>query len=282
MIISQAKNLICEQITTHTSQTFIIEGSYKVGQKKLASDIISFYNKSKGADVVWINKSPDKSTIGLAEIETLKNNIKQSPLYGKYSFSIIDNADFLTKESQNSLLKIIEEPSQHSIIILLGTYHNLLSTIYSRCLSIYLNPSEALDLSLGHDDLQLDLKANPNLYRDLEYLWALYLELLTNKEIAIFNYVDLISKYDIELVLFVWESIHWILSLAHTDKEMYTRIRLQQNFQQLLEELHKKTTASWNYKLLSKIQDLKTTMLFSNRKKSLAIEQFLLSNHPNL
>jgi hypothetical protein len=39
-------------------------------------------------------------------------------------------------------------------------------------------------------------------------------------------------------------------------------------------------TPSWNYKALSSLQDIKKTILFSNRKNILALEEFLLSNHP--
>lgn len=282
MTINQAIKIIDGQIRSQKSQTFVIEGSYKSGQKRAAKNLVEVHNNTFSSDLVWINKNQDKSNIGLGEIDLITNNIKHSPLYGKYCFSIIEDADFLTKEAQNSILKIIEEPSKHSIIFFIGTYHNLLPTIYSRCTSVYIDPLAPQDIFLGHQDLQLELEENSNITQDIEYLWSAYLELLTSGEIDIFSYSQEISKYNIELVLFVWESIHWVLSLAHTDKAMYTSIRLQQNLKQLLYKILDITSIQWNYRVLSSLQELKPTILFSNRKNILAIEQFLLSNHPNI
>lgn len=282
MTINQGKKIIDEQIRSQKSQTFIIEGSYKSGQRSVVKNIIDLHSNSESSDLVWITKDQDKSSIGLGEVELIKHNIKHSPLYGKYSFSVIEDADFLTKEAQNSILKIIEEPSKHSVIFLLGNYHNLLPTIYSRCSSIYIDPLEPQNICLGHYDLQLEVLDNPDLTQDIESLWESYLELLITGEISIFKYSEDVSQYDIELVLFVWESIHWVLSLAYTDKPMYTNIRLQQNLLQLLEKVLSTTSIQWNYKVLSSLQELKPTILFSNRKNILAIEQFLLSNYPNI
>lgn len=282
MTINQASKIIDSQIKSTKSQTFVIEGSYKSGQKSLAKHIIELQNEATSSDLVWITKDQDKSNIGLGEVDIIKNNIKHSPLYGKYSFSVIEDADFLTKEAQNSLLKIIEEPSKHSIIFLLGTYHNLLPTIYSRCTAVHIDPLEPNDILLGHQDLRLELNDNPNLIQDIEYLWSSYLELLMGSEVDIFKYSEEVSKKNIELLLFVWESIHWVLSLAHTDKPMYTNIRLQQNLRQLLDNIIDVTSMQWNYRVLSSLNKLKPTILFSNRKNILAIEQFLLSNYPNI
>lgn len=279
MTSNQAKEIILEQIENKKSQTFLIEGSYKVGQLVLANTIIQNYTQDISQDVFWIDKDLEKYSIGLPDIQIIKHHINQTPLYSKYNFFIINNADFLNKEAQNSLLKVIEEPGKNSIILLLTTYHQLLPTIYSRCLNLYLDPIYPVtDLSLGHFDLQLEMQKDVDLYNTIEQIWLDYLSFLQADEIETFNYVQKISSYPIELFLFIVESIHFIIALAHTDNSSYTKIRLPKNLNQILDNIITKTQVQQNYKMLKDLQNLKKIILFSNSKNTLAIEKFLISN----
>lgn len=64
----------------------------------------------------------------------LCHDINLTPFSGKRKFAIIDDADFFNAESANSLLKILEEPPNNSILVLIGTSeHRQLPTILSRC-----------------------------------------------------------------------------------------------------------------------------------------------------
>lgn len=279
MIYKQAKKLILEHIDNHHSQTFLIEGGYKSGQKILTQDILQQYIPLDSPDITWIAKSPDASSLGLKDIHIIKQNIHNSPLYHQYSFCVIEDADFLNKEAQNALLKLIEEPGEHSMIFLLGTYHQLLPTIYSRCLSVYVDNEIPKGLDLGHRDLALEMDQNTELKELIEQMWKSYLEIVQADKIEIFAFTQEMTQYSIELLLFVWESIHWISILAHTDKTRYTNIRLSEPFRELLSQLITISSVDWNYTALNELDRLKKTILFSNRKNTLAIEQFLLSTH---
>jgi DNA polymerase III delta prime subunit len=279
MIYNQAKSLIFEHIDNHHSQTFLIEGGYKSGQKSLAQDIIQQYITLNSPDITWIAKSPETSSLGLKDIQAIKQNIHNSPLYHQYNFCIIEDADFLNKEAQNALLKLIEEPGEHSIIILLGTYHQLLPTIYSRCLSVYIDNEKAKDIYLGHRDLIREIEQNPELKQIIDSIWKSYSEIIQKESLEIFAFTQEIDKYPIELVLFIWESIHWLCILATTDKTRYTNISLSEPFRELLDELTTINSIEWHYTALKELDRLKKTLLFSNRKNTLAIEQFLLSIH---
>jgi hypothetical protein len=279
MIYKQAKKLIFEHIDNHHSQTFLIEGGYKSGQKILTQDILQQYIPLDSPDITWIAKSPDTSSLGLKDIHIIKQNIHNSPLYGQYSFCVIEDADFLNKEAQNALLKLIEEPGEHSMIFLLGTYHQLLPTIYSRCLSVYVDNEIPKGLDLGHRDLALEIEKNTELKELIEQMWKSYLEIVQADKIEIFAFTQEMTQYSIELLLFVWESIHWMSILAHTDKTRYTNIRLSEPFRELLSQLITISSVEWNYTALNELDRLKKTILFSNRKNTLAIEQFLLSTH---
>ena len=91
MTSSQAKDIIINQIKSKQSQTFLIEGSYRVGQVALSKEIIKSFTKDNSInnDVIWIKKDIDKSSIGLSEIDIIKHNINQTPLYSPYTFFVI-------------------------------------------------------------------------------------------------------------------------------------------------------------------------------------------------
>jgi DNA polymerase III delta prime subunit len=59
------------------------------------------------------------------------------PYASSYKVAVINDADRLTPEAQNSLLKTLEEPAEQTIIALVTrNYSKLLPTILSRC-SVY-------------------------------------------------------------------------------------------------------------------------------------------------
>lgn len=65
--------------------------------------------------------------------EGLCHNISLRPILGRRRIAIIDDADRLTTESSNCLLKTLEEPPAGSVLILLGTVRSRqLPTILSR------------------------------------------------------------------------------------------------------------------------------------------------------
>jgi DNA polymerase-3 subunit delta' len=73
------------------------------------------------------------------------------------------NAQLLTKEAQNALLKTLEEQSDRTVLVLLvNNEKSVLDTILSRCTRIYPkeqqeNTDEALDIEIGRDFASKDL-----------------------------------------------------------------------------------------------------------------------------
>ena len=77
--------------------------------------------------------TPLKNTIGIAEIRELKKRIFQKPSVEKLNAVLIQEADKLTVEAQNSLLKLLEEPPLKAIIIMeANTKASFLPTVLSR------------------------------------------------------------------------------------------------------------------------------------------------------
>lgn len=89
------------------------------------------------------------------KIEQVKEIIRQSafaPVLSKYKVCIVDGADKMTVDAANSFLKLLEEPPQGWVIILIATAENaLLPTILSRVVRLRFNP---VDVALVKQLLQ--------------------------------------------------------------------------------------------------------------------------------
>ena len=85
----------------------------------------------KHPDIIII--SPKKASIGISEVNHLSFWAYTKPYSNDYKYVIIESADLLTVQAQNSLLKIIEEPPIFTQFFLFVENHfNLLPTIISR------------------------------------------------------------------------------------------------------------------------------------------------------
>jgi DNA polymerase-3 subunit delta' len=76
--------------------------------------------------------------IKISEIKEIQKKISLRPYSGKYNLTIINNAENLTTEASNSLLKTLEEPPKYSLILMIcERKDSILPTIYSRCQVIH-------------------------------------------------------------------------------------------------------------------------------------------------
>lgn len=82
-------------------------------------------------DVLEIDAASNR---GIEHIRELRENVKFTPMSGKYRVYIIDEVHMLTEQAFNALLKTLEEPPAHVVFILATTeYHKIPETILSRC-----------------------------------------------------------------------------------------------------------------------------------------------------
>lgn len=78
---------------------------------------------------------PDGNSIKIEQIRFLQKKIQEKPIIASKKVYIINDAEKMTTEAQNCLLKTLEEPPEFATIILIGTQENLfLPTIKSRCM----------------------------------------------------------------------------------------------------------------------------------------------------
>jgi len=76
---------------------------------------------------------PEKTTINIDQVRELIDEVAFQPFEARYRLAVLDPADQMNIQAQNSLLKTLEEPSSRTIIILITTNpYLLLGTIRSR------------------------------------------------------------------------------------------------------------------------------------------------------
>lgn len=82
------------------------------------------------------------TSIGVDDIRhQINDTIMIRPYSGNYKIYIVDDAQKMTIQAQNALLKTIEEPPAYAVIILLTTNPDaFLPTILSRCVQLKLKP----------------------------------------------------------------------------------------------------------------------------------------------
>lgn len=76
----------------------------------------------------------EKLSIGVDEVRDLVRRSALAPVGRRWQIMIVEDADRLTEQANNALLKAIEEPSSHTVWMLCApTVEDLLPTIRSRC-----------------------------------------------------------------------------------------------------------------------------------------------------
>ena len=100
------------------------------------------------ADLLMIERPVDEKTgllkgsVPVDEIRKIAPFMRKTvSTEGGWRIVIVDDADTMTRSSQNSLLKILEEPPEKSLLILIAHRAGaLLPTIYSRCIHMPFMP----------------------------------------------------------------------------------------------------------------------------------------------
>ena len=114
-----AKNILCqntkEEICTCKSCTYFLSDNHP--------------------DYFLINE--EGNTIRIDEIRKLTEKVIEKPIISDRKVYIINDAEKMTKEAQNCLLKTLEEPPEYVTIILISSNENvILNTIKSRCMML--------------------------------------------------------------------------------------------------------------------------------------------------
>lgn len=88
-------------------------------------------------DVKILERPKDKATLGVGAVKEFREDMFLSATESDFKVYIINDAQYMTVEAQNALLKVLEEPPSGVVIILLSTEGDkILSTIKSRAQTV--------------------------------------------------------------------------------------------------------------------------------------------------
>lgn len=157
-IISHFQNAIRLQKISHA---YILDGEDGAGKNMLARAFATALQCEQGGltacgtcksclqavsanhpDIIFVTHQ--KAKIGVDDIRLqLNRDIQIKPYSSKYKIYIIDEAEKMTEQAQNALLKTIEEPPEYGVVLLLTNNSKIfLQTILSRCVCLTLKPVE--------------------------------------------------------------------------------------------------------------------------------------------
>ncbi len=127
------------------AHAYIFSGQETIGKRSFALELARHINAIEpdrlDPDFLFVSNSSSETqaSISIDEIRTIKNFLSLSA-YGRHKIVVIDNAHSMTPEAQNALLKVLEEPSARSLLILVThASQQFLPTISSRCQEIVFN-----------------------------------------------------------------------------------------------------------------------------------------------
>lgn len=95
-------------------------------------------------DLRWVEKRGQ--WIGIDQVRELQQDALYPPSEGRYKVYVIAEAERLTLEAANSLLRILEDPPPFLVFLLLAESLELLPTVISRCQVIRLAPPSRAEL----------------------------------------------------------------------------------------------------------------------------------------
>ena len=132
------------------SHAYLLTGLRGVGKTSVARIFAAYVNGIKyeeaenNPDIIEIDAASNRK---IDEIRDLREKVNIAPTSLKYKVYIIDEVHMLTREAFNALLKTLEEPPEHCILVLATTdYHKLPGTIISRCIRFSFRSIDEADI----------------------------------------------------------------------------------------------------------------------------------------
>ena len=96
-------------------------------------------------DIEIVRREKENAGHTVDTMRALRARAAVLPNEAKRGVHIIDDADFMNIQAQNAMLKVLEEPPEHAVFVLLADNpQRLLETVRSRCETVSLNPEQTV------------------------------------------------------------------------------------------------------------------------------------------
>jgi DNA polymerase III delta prime subunit len=85
-------------------------------------------------DLFWVERGADDTRVRIAQVRALKHALRLRSSEGGHRTAVLADAEWMNQESQNALLRLLEEPPQDTTLVLVAASRaSLLATLRSRC-----------------------------------------------------------------------------------------------------------------------------------------------------
>src|ERR1700688_1675311 len=142
------------------AHSFLFSGPEGSGKRRLVADFFRFVNGhlADAADFHGIEPESRSRKILVEQIRELEASLRMHATRAKVKFGVVYEADRLMAQAANAFLKTLEEPPDHSMLILVTALpETLLDTIRSRCIEVSLRAPEAKRLTAEEAELVEEL-----------------------------------------------------------------------------------------------------------------------------
>ena len=259
--------------------SYMLIGEEGIGKKEFAKEfakmVLCFSKDRKPCDICksclemqeqnhpdFMMIEPDGNNIKIEQIRMFQTKVIEKPIISNHKFYIINDAEKMTTEAQNCLLKTLEEPPEYITIILITSNENkIVNTIRSRCMKIQflrlkeeeikkilkeqyqmnVESSSLLNFFEGSLKKAIELKENKELYEKVEEVFT-KIEDMTQLELI--DQAEIIYKSK-EQIDFILEYINVIL--YENAKKSPNKRENYMNCIRIVEEVKKRIGANSNY-----------------------------------
>jgi len=179
------------------------------------------FDNENHPDYYELNKGIEDA-IKIDEIREMQTKIYEKPIISSKKVYVINNAENMTVEAQNCLLKTIEEPPEFVTIILVsGNENTILTTIKSRCTRVSFTEEDKEDFTEeqkarygelekvfgnAHKFLSVDLlnnldvlyKDKDNAFENLEFINMIFMDKAKN-DFRYLDFIDVVEQTKLKL-----------------------------------------------------------------------------------
>lgn len=185
-------------------------------------------------DYYEINKDAGES-IKIDEIRQMQDRIIEKPITSEKKVYVINNAENMTVEAQNCLLKTLEEPPEFITIILVSNNENtILTTIKSRCTKVVFTEENTKELTEEEKERYEELEkifGNVEKYLSIDLLNKI--DVLYKDKDNIFENLDFINEIFIKKAKYDFRYLDYIDYVEETKN----KLRANSNYDMSIDNL---------------------------------------------